>query len=75
MIGDWWSTVYEGLSQLPDHIKKSCFEFDQFYSDNAFSTALEIIFKANPKMIFDIGGNTGKWATASAKHNDEVNST
>jgi hypothetical protein len=71
MIGDW-PTVYEGLSQLPEKIKKSWFDFDHFYSDNAFSEALEIIFKNNPAQIFDIGGNTGKWAIASAKHNKEV---
>ncbi len=71
MIGDW-PTVYEGLSQLPDKIKKSWFDFDHYYSDNAFGEALEIIFKNNPKQIFDIGGNTGKWAIASAKHNPNV---
>ncbi|MFT5824332.1 MAG: hypothetical protein ACI8ZM_005599 [Crocinitomix sp.] len=67
-----WSTIYEGLSKLPDHIKKSWFEFDHFYSDNSFDNALKIIFKDQPKQIFDIGGNTGKWAIASAKHNANV---
>jgi hypothetical protein len=57
---------------LPENVKKAWFEFDHFYSDNSFSHALEIIFKNQPKRIFDIGGNTGKWAIASTKHNDEV---
>lgn len=70
-LGDW-KTVYEGLSQLPDNVKKSWFEFDHYYSDNSFDKALEIIFKNKPKQIFDIGGNTGKWAIASAKHDANV---
>lgn len=70
-LGDW-KTVYEGLSQLPEQIKKSWFEFDHFYSDNSFDDALKIIFKNNPKQIYDIGGNTGKWAIASTKHNPDV---
>jgi len=73
-IGDW-STIYQGLSVLPGRLKKSWFEFDHFYSDNSFDDALKIIFKENPKMIFDIGGNTGKWALASTKHNSDVNVT
>ena len=67
-----WNTIYEGLSQLPEHVKKSWFDFDHFYSDNSFDDALKIIFKDNPKQIFDIGGNTGKWSIASTKHNDAV---
>lgn len=70
-LGDW-KTVYEGLSVLPEHIKKAWFEFDHYYSDNSFDAALDIIFKDAPKKIFDIGGNTGKWAIASTKHNPDV---
>lgn len=71
VFGDW-KTVYEGLSQLPAQVKKSWFEFDHFYSDNSFDDALKIIFRNDPKQIFDIGGNTGKWAIASTKYNPEV---
>lgn len=74
VFGDW-DTVYEGLSQLPEQVKKSWFEFDHFYSDNSFDDALKIIFKDHPKMIFDIGGNTGKWAMASTKYNPDVEVT
>jgi len=70
-----WPTIYPGLSILPEQLKKSWFEFDHFYSDNSFNDALEIIFKDNPKMIFDIGGNTGKWALASTKHDPNVEVT
>lgn len=71
VFGDW-KTIYEGLSSLPEHVKKSWFDFDHFYSDNSFDDALKIIFKDNPKQIFDIGGNTGKWSIASTKHNADV---
>ena len=60
------------MSQLPDQVKKSWFEFDHFYSDNSFDDALKIIFKDAPGQIFDIGGNTGKWAIASTKYNSDV---
>lgn len=73
-IGNW-DTIYQGLSQLPGRLKTSWFEFDHFYSDNSFDDALKVIFKDNPKMIFDIGGNTGKWALASTKYNKDVEVT
>jgi hypothetical protein len=71
VFGDW-KTVYEGLSQLPEGVKKAWFEFDHFYSDNSFDEALKIIFKHQPKRIFDIGGNTGKWAVATTKYDADV---
>lgn len=70
-----WKTVYEGLSKLPDHVKKAWFEFDHYYSDHSFDNALKIIFRDKPNMIYDIGGNTGKWAIASTKHNPDVEVT
>ena len=73
-LGDW-KTIYEGLSILPGRLKKSWFDFDHFYSDNSFDDALKIIFKDNPSRIYDIGGNTGKWAIASTKHDKDVNVT
>ena len=30
------------------------------------------MFKENPKLIFDIGGNTGKWAFACCNYNKDV---
>lgn len=73
-IGEW-ETIYQGLSILPEKLKKSWFDFDHYYSDNSFDEALGIIFKDSPKMIFDIGGNTGKWSLASTKYNNEVQVT
>lgn len=67
-----WKTVYEGLSSLPDETKKAWFEFDHYYSDDAFPAALEIVFRENPNYIFDIGGNTGKWAFACCEYDKDV---
>jgi len=67
-----WSTIYEGLSKLTPEVQKSWFEFDHHYSDDVFDDALKIVFRTNPKVVFDIGGNTGKFAIRSCKFNEEV---
>jgi len=67
-----WKTVYEGLSSLDPKIKKAWFEFDHHYSDYAFQEALEILFEKPPKTIFDIGGNTGKFAMNCCKKDENV---
>jgi hypothetical protein len=71
VFGDW-PTVYEGLSQLPAQVKKSWFEFDHFYSDDAFPYAMDLVFKEPVTNLYDIGGNTGKWAKACCEYNDTV---
>ena len=67
-----WNTVYEGLSQLTEQQKKSWFGFDHFYSDLAFPEALPIVFEQKISRLFDIGGNTAKWAIACCKYNPDV---
>lgn len=67
-----WNTLYEGLSILPEKARKSWFDFDHYYSDDAFPAALKIVFKENPNYIFDVGGNTGKWAFACCGHDKTV---
>jgi len=67
-----WNTLYEGLSILPEKERKSWFDFDHYYSDDAFPAALKIVFKENPKYIFDVGGNTGKWAFACCGYDKNV---
>lgn len=74
VFGDW-PTVYEGLSQLPEKVKQSWFEFDHFYSDDAFPYALQLVFQEPVKKLYDIGGNTGKWARACCAYNQEVEVT
>lgn len=70
-----WSTVYEGLSQLPPHIQKSWFEYDHFFSDIAFPEVIKQVYAENIKNLLDIGGNTGKWASASATHGEDIHVT
>ena len=71
-----WPTVYEGLSQLPEQVQKSWFGFDHFYSDSSFPEALEIVFgKYGVKSLYDVGGNTGKWALRCVDHDKEVEVT
>lgn len=72
IFGDKWTTIYEALSTLPEREKKSWFDFDHFYSDVAFPEALPIVYKNKPKNLFDIGGNTGKFAIASCKYDPDV---
>lgn len=67
-----WSTIYEGLSKLTDQEKKSWFGFDHFYSDQAFPDALPIVFEKPKTRLFDIGGNTAKWAIACCNYNADV---
>jgi hypothetical protein len=62
-----WDTIYEGISSLPTQVQKSWFAFDHYFSDLAFPPALSKVYSGGIKKILDIGGNTGKWAIASAR--------
>jgi ubiquinone/menaquinone biosynthesis C-methylase UbiE len=70
-----WQTIYEGLSQLPEHVQKSWFSFDHFFSDDAFELVLPQVYKNGLKKILDIGGNTGKWAIASSNFAPDIHIT
>lgn len=72
-----WHTLYEALSSLPQNAKDSWFNFDHFYSDNSFDTALKIVFgQKNPcRLLYDVGGNTGRWARRCVEYDPEVNVT
>lgn len=71
-----WPTVYEGLSSLPEQVQRSWFAFDHFYSDNSFDQALSIVFdKYKPRTLFDVGGNTGRWALRCVSYDKDVNVT
>lgn len=71
-LGDW-PTIYEGLSQLTPEVQTAWFEFDHHYSDGSFQEALDTVLRNNPKQVFDVGANTGKFAIAACKANPEVN--
>ena len=70
-----WATIYEGLSQLPEQVQKSWFSFDHFFSDDAFPLVLPKVYKNGIKKLLDVGGNTGKWAIASAKFSPDIQVT
>lgn len=70
-----WDTVYFGLSELPEKIKKSWFGFDHFYSDYTFPEIMPIVFKNQPKSFLDVGGNTGKFSLQCAQYDPTVKIT
>lgn len=67
-----WETIYEGLSQLNPDVQKAWFDFDHHYSDDIFEDALKLVIASNPKVIYDIGGNTGKFAIKCCKTSEDV---
>jgi hypothetical protein len=74
-LGSEHATVYEALATLPEKVKESWFNFDHFYSDNAFDEALQVVFKNPIKKLMDVGANTGKWSIKCAAYSKDVNIT
>ncbi len=71
-----WSTIYEGLSQLPAQVQKSWFAFDHFYSDSSFPEALKLLFdEHHVRTLYDVGGNTGKWALQCVQYSADARIT
>ena len=71
-----WKTIYEGLSSLPEDARRSWFAFDHFYSDSSFPEALSIVFDTHHvKSLYDVGGNTGKWALQCVGYSKEAEVT
>jgi len=70
-----WDTIYEALGSLSDDVRKSWFEFDHYYSDGSFEQALKTVLSHDPKMIYDFGGNTGKFALQCVSSDDNINMT
>lgn len=70
-----WATIYEGLAELPESIRRSWFAFDHHYSDGAFGAALPRVFERKPRRMLDVGGNTGKWALSCLRHDADVEIT
>jgi hypothetical protein len=74
-LGSNHATLYEALATLPEKAKKSWFDFDHFYSDNAFEEALAVVFKNPIAKIMDVGANTGKFSIKCAEHSKDVKVT
>lgn len=70
-----WRTIYPALSQLPSQAKESWFAFDHFYSDGSYEAALPYILELEPELIYDVGGNTGKFALKCCEHDENVRLT
>ncbi len=71
-----WPTIYEGLSSLPQEVRKSWLAFDHFYSDASFPEALKIVFgDYGVRTLYDVGGNTGKWALRCVDYSTEARVT
>lgn len=70
-LGDW-STLYEGMSRLPEPAKSSWFAFDHFYSDTSFPTILPDVFASAPRRVMDVGANTGKFSSAALAYSESV---
>lgn len=70
-----WSTIYEGLSVLPEPARRSWFEFDHYYSDKAFPELLRLVFAQPLRHLIDIGANTGRWAAQCCNYNEHVHVT
>lgn len=65
-------TIYPVLSQLPSPARESWFAFDHYYSDVAFNAVLPHIFASQPGVLYDVGGNTGKWALRCCQYDENV---
>ncbi len=70
-LGDW-PTIYPGLYELPEPAKTSWFEFDHFYSDQAFAEVFPLVMECRPSVLVDVGGNTGKWARICVEKNKDI---
>lgn len=74
IFGDW-ETIYSALASFPESARDSWLAWDHHYSDAAFPQALPIVFERKPRMLLDVGGNTGKWAIQCASHCEDVSVT
>ncbi|MFM5183292.1 methyltransferase [Aeromonas veronii] len=73
-FGDW-SNIYAHLKDLPEPARSSWFRFDHFYSDWAFKQAQDLVLGYEPRHLYDLGGNTGKWAISCARRSPELQVT
>jgi ubiquinone/menaquinone biosynthesis C-methylase UbiE len=73
-LGDW-ATIYEGLCECSDQVRKSWFAFEHYYSDISFRRALPEVFRHKPRTLLDVGGNTGRWAVQCCKYDPDVRVT
>ena len=73
VFGDW-ETIYQGLGNLPSKAHESWFNFDNYYSDLVFDEAVKIVLRHQPKVVYDVGGNTAKFDMTLLNANEDVRS-
>lgn len=56
-----WDTIYDGLSELPENIRKSWLDLDHYFSDISYEKAYKELEKEEFTTLLDLGGNTGKF--------------
>lgn len=61
-----WSTIYEGIPDLPDATRRSWYAFDHLYSDGVFPRAVRVLQQRQVQRVLDVGSNTGRFATLAA---------
>lgn len=66
--------IYTALTELPEKMQHSWYEFDHLYSDNCFEEVFQIINRKY-KTIYDIGGNTGKFEALCLNHDKNFDIT
>lgn len=74
VFGDW-SSIYQGLSELPEKARESWVAFDNYYSVQAFEDLRPYIFENEPKTIFDVGGNVGEFSLFVSSIHPDVDVT
>jgi hypothetical protein len=68
-----WQTIYPHLSELPTNAQQAWFAWDHFYSQTSFLNAIKIIDSSiKPRMVYDIGGNTGDFARTYLQYNHNI---
>jgi hypothetical protein len=63
-----WPTVYEGLRELPEDVKKAWFDFDHHYSDGVFETCLDTVLSPRPKYLEETPGASPERASRHRNH-------
>ena len=56
-----WPTIYDGLSELPEKIKKSWLDLDHYFSDVSYPVSFKVLNEYPFNSLLDLGGNTGKF--------------
>jgi trans-aconitate methyltransferase len=68
-------TIYETLARLPAKALESWLTFDHFYSDAAFPAVLPHFPEKGPVMVYDVGGNTGRFSILLCNRNPQMKVT